>query len=50
MSLQEYSRAPPTRSAPGEIGKRRLEVVTPAKAGVQRRRHRLLENQLFSVS
>jgi len=38
------------RGAPGEIGKRRLEVVTPAKAGVQRRRHRLLENQLFSVS
>ena len=34
----------------GEIGKRRLEVVTPAKAGVQRRRRRRLENQLFSVS
>jgi hypothetical protein len=28
----------------------RFQLVTPAKAGVQRWRHRLLENQLFSVS
>jgi hypothetical protein len=44
------ARARARRGAPREIGKRRSEVVTPAKAGVQRRRHRLLENQLFSVS
>jgi len=35
---------------PEEIGKRRMKVVTPAKAGVQSRRRRLLENQSFSVS
>ena len=30
--------------------KKHMEGVTPAKAGVQRRRRRLLDNQLFSVS